>query len=150
MAKIPFGPSPSPCSTTPNPRRNYYHLSWPRVIQPVGLEPSATKQEFKDQCDINSILRRYQRTGALDHYAKFSPEYGEFNACDLQTAQNMLIRARSLFDALPSSIRDLTKTPEGFFNFVNDPKNSSRLVELGLVKGPDVVPAPPVSTSSQT
>lgn len=95
-------------------------------------EPSITRQEFADECDINSILRKFQITGAINHFAKYAPEYGDFTACDYQEAQNLIIRARQMFDALPSSIRALCSTPAGFLDFVNDPANSEKMAELGL------------------
>lgn len=139
-----FGPSPS-CST-PNETRHHYHLSWKRTRTPIGSEGSMTKQEFKDECDINGIMARYQRTGAISHFAKWAPTYGEFSPCDLQSAQNTVIRANQMFAELPSSIRDLTHTPEGFLAFVQDPANAAKLVELGLVPAPPVIERPPEAT----
>lgn len=149
MSKVPplrtaFGPSP--CSTPNHTVRNHYNLSWKRVQTPIGSEPSQTKQEFKDETDINKIMARYQRTGAIDHYAKWAPTYGEFSACDLQEAENLVIRARQMFADLPSSIRNLTESPEGFLNFVQDPANAPKLVELGLVAAPPVAVKPPDAT----
>lgn len=140
-----FGPSPTPC--TPNQTvRAHYNVTWKRTYQPLGSEPSMTKQEFKDETDINKIMARYQRTGAIDHFAKWSPSYGEFSACDLQTAQNIVIRARQMFADLPSSIRNLTESPEGFLKFVQDPQNAPKLVELGLVPAPPAAIKPPDAT----
>ena len=36
-----------------------------------------TKQSFKDECDINKIMAKFQKTGALNHYAKHAPQYGD-------------------------------------------------------------------------
>lgn len=117
-----------------------------RVIQPIGAEPSQTKQEFKNDCDINSIMAKYQRTGALTHFAKYSPFYDDISPCDYQTAQNTLINARQMFDSLPSSIRDLTKNPEGFLAFVQNPANKAKMEELGLTKAePPLIKAPPAA-----
>lgn len=144
---IPFGPSPSRTPCTPNHTvRNHYNLSWKRVQTPIGSEPSMTKQEFKDETDINQIMHRYQRTGAIDHYAKWSPSYGEFSACDFQESLNLVNRARQMFADLPSSIRNLTESPEGFLNFVQDPANAPKLVELGLVPSPPAAVKPPDAT----
>lgn len=126
--------------------RKSYGLTWQRVITPVGTEPSLTKQEFKNETDINQILKRYQRTGALTHFAKYAPQYGDFTSTDLQQAQNLLISARNMFAELPSSIRSLTQTPEGFLDFVQNPANADKLAELGLVASPDPVVPPPPST----
>lgn len=134
-----------PC-TTPNKTRSHYNRTWQRVIQPIGSEPSLTRQEFKNESDINQIMKKYQRTGALTHFAKYAPTYGDFSPCDLQTAQNLILNAEQLFAELPSSIRALTKNPEGFFAFVNDPANAATLVTLGLTKAPEPIVTPPPST----
>lgn len=117
-----------------------------RVVQPIGDEPSRTRQEFRNECDINRILASYQRTGALNHFAKYSGSYGDFTACDLQTAQNLLIRARQMFDELPSALRREVATPEGFLDFVQNPANAAKMAEYGLTKpvpGTDPTPKPP-------
>lgn len=139
-----FGPSP--CSTPDHTVRKHYNLTWKRVQTPIGSEPSMTKQEFKDETDINQIMQRYQRTGAIDHFAKWSPSYGEFTACDLQEAQNLVITARQMFADLPSSIRNLVETPEGFLNLVQDPANKAKLIELGLVPAEPAAVRPPDAT----
>lgn len=113
-----------------------------RVIQPLG-GPSMTKQEFKEQCDINHIMAKYQLTGAIDHFAKWAPQYGDFSPCDYQEARELVTRAQQMFAELPSSIRNLTETPEGFLAFVQNPANAAKLKELGLVKDETPVPPPP-------
>jgi len=138
----------SPRKTVPCPPETRRHLgrTWQRVITPLGTEPSMTKQEFKNETDINQILKRYQRTGALTHYSKYAPQYGDFTSTDLQQAQNLLITARQMFAELPSSIRSLTQTPEGFLDFVQDPANAAKMAELGLIESPTPVIPPPPST----
>ena len=116
-----------------------------RVTQPRDSQPSRTKQEFKNDCDINRIMSKFQRTGALTHFANYSATYGDITALDYQTAQNTLIRARNLFDSLPSSVRKIVSTPAGFLDFVQDPKNAEKLIELGLRPKPVSAPAEPVT-----
>lgn len=117
--------------------------------QPAN-EPSMTKQEFADDCDINKILSKFQITGALNHFAKWAPSYGDFSACDFQEAQNLLIRARQMFDELPSSIRNMVATPQGFLDFVNDPANADKMLQLGLREAPPTFTVPPPSGSTST
>lgn len=112
----------------------------------LGSEPSVTKQEFKDDCDINKILNKFQRTGALEHYSRYSPSYGDYTATDYQTSLNLIKTAQTMYDALPSSIRDLYPTPEAFLNFVQDPSNSSKMDELGLTHTTPPAIRPPSST----
>lgn len=148
----PFGPSmasaaaaqPRPCAD-PIPLRSFAPATRRRVISDT-TGPSLTRQEFKAECDINNILASFQRTGAMHHFAKYAPEYGEFNACDLQQAQNLLIRARQMFDDLPSSVKREVSTPEGFLSFVQDPANAEKMAALGLTN-PRATPVPPASPS---
>lgn len=119
-----------------------------RRIQKPGGEDSMTRQEFKDDCDINRILKRFQLTGALSHFARFAPQYMEVSCNDFQEAQNLMIRARQMFDALPSAVRKECATPEGFLAFVSDPANAERMAELGLRERKPNDPAPPVVPST--
>lgn len=130
MTKSTTAPAPAvtPLGSFLSPRR--------RRVQTDASGVSATRQEFKNECDINRILSSFQRTGALDHFARYSGSYGDFTACDYQTAQNLIINARQMFDALPSKIRNLVSTPEGFLTFVQDPKNLDLMVEYGLCTRP--------------
>lgn len=111
--------------------REWMGQTWPRVQTRVS-GPSLTRQEFAEECNINQILDQFQRTGAMSHFAKYAPLYGEFDARDYQSAQNLLIRAREMFDALPSNVRQLVSTPAGFLEFVQDPANAEKMRELGL------------------
>ena len=113
------------------------------VRQDPGPEPSETKQEFKNDCDINHILSKYQRTGALDHYARYAPMYGDFTSLDYQTSLNLIKNAENMFAALPSSIRDRFQTPAEFLDFVQDPSNRPEMDRLGLTTGPLAINRPP-------
>jgi len=136
---------PTKCETT-TPAKPVKRLV-PRLVQPIGSEPSKTKQEFKDDCDINRILAKYQRTGALSHYAKYAATYGDFSSCDYQTAQNTILRAEKMFAELPSSIRNLVATPNGFLDFVQNPANAEKMRELGLTNTPSSPIVPPPADS---
>jgi len=141
--------TPTPTPAAPLVLRNFRPARRVRVLSDT-VGPSLTRQEFADECDINRILASYQRTGALNHFAKYSASYGDFTACDLQEAQNLLIRARQLFDELPSAVKREVSTPEGFLAFVQDPANAEKMKALGLTKpvpGVDPAPAPAPSPS---
>lgn len=134
-------PSPLPAAQA-QPSRSFAPAVRRRVISETpGL--SRTRQEFRDECDINRILASYQRTGALQHFAKYSGSYGDFTACDYQTAQNLILRARQLFDELPSSVKREVSTPEGFLAFVQNPANADKMAALGLTNAPATPVAPP-------
>lgn len=92
-----------------------------------------TKQAFKDECDINQILKRAQREGSLSHVQKYPKAvYGEFDGeFDLLTATGKIARAEEIFRDLPSEIRsEFGNNALAFVKFAGDPANNSKLVEL--------------------
>jgi phage internal scaffolding protein len=54
---------------------------------------------------------------------------------DYQDAMNTVAAANSMFEGLPSAIRNqFDNDPAKFINFVDDEANADKLVEMGLVK----------------
>jgi len=99
---------------------------------------SRTKQSFRKDCDINLIMSKYQKTGAISHFRAHSGEYGYATATTFQEAMNVVATGRSLFEGLPSSLRERFKNdPARFLEFTQDEANADEMVELGLVdRGP--------------
>lgn len=92
-----------------------------------------TKQSHVAECDINQILAKYQKSGALTHLNTHAAQYGEATSQTFHDALNIVAKAQSMFEDLPSSIRTKFKNdPGNFLDFVQDPKNASELVQLGL------------------
>lgn len=103
---------------------------------PKGEKPA--KQEFKEDADINKIMRKFQKTGAIDHAAKYQPQYGESTPTDFHEAMNIVTRAQSMFNELPSSIRKkFENSAAGFLEFVQDEKNYEEAKELGIDLAPE-------------
>ena len=61
-----------------------------------SVEPSLTKQSFASECDINTIMARYEHTGVLDYVNENEARYGEFSAVDYQEAMNIVASTQSL------------------------------------------------------
>ena len=108
-------------------------------------EPSLAQQHFKDECDINNILRQFNITGLLPE-SPISPQYGDFTGIgDYHTALNKVIAAQDEFDSLPAQIRArFDNDPASLIEFLNDEANRPEAEVLGLVnKGAaEVVEAP--------
>jgi len=97
------------------------------------LGVSLTKQSFTAECDINNIMRKYQKTGAIDHVNKHEASYGYATSHDFQEALEIIRTGQTMFDELPSSIRTkFENDPQKFLDFVQDNKNQAEMVELGL------------------
>lgn len=96
-------------------------------------EPSLTKQSFTKECDINNILKKYQKTGAVDHVNKHEATYGYASSMDFTEAMETVAKGQTMFDQLPSSIRTkFENDPAKFLDFVQDEKNKEEMQELGL------------------
>jgi len=105
-----------------------------RRIQKECKSPSRTKQQFKDECDIDSIMLKFQKTGTLAHLNNHHGQYGDFaQPVDYHDAMNTVLAAREMFSSVPSSIRSkFANDPALFLEFVQNPENEDQLIEMGL------------------
>jgi phage internal scaffolding protein len=105
--------------------------------------PGRTEQCHKKDCDIDVILRKYDKTGLVTHVNRATAEYGDYTEInEYQEALNMVIRAQDAFDELPSKVRKkFNHDPGAFFEYATDPSNYDGMVELGLAN-PKPVEAP--------
>lgn len=106
-----------------------------RVRCSISFEgDSLTEQHHKDACDINNILRKYERTGVLLHQKQYNGQYGDFSDVEeYHHCQNRVLEAKAMFDALPAKIRSrFANDPANFLEFVKNPENFDEGVELGI------------------
>lgn len=110
----------------------------------VFTKPSRTKQSFRDECDINTIMKKYAATGLVSHVKKYGGQYGDFTEFgDYQESLNIIIDAQSMFMSLPAKLRSrFSNDPAVFLDFVGNPSNRDEMVSLGLVKAVPVVETP--------
>lgn len=96
-------------------------------------EPTRTKQAFKDECDVNNIVRKINESGIMPPATK-QALYGDFSTSQsYQESLNLVIHAQEQFDALPASVRRrFANDPAQFLEFSNDPNNLDEMVKLGL------------------
>ncbi len=93
-----------------------------------------TKQSFKDECDINLIMAKYQKTGAITHVNKYGAQYTDTTSIDFTEAMQLVTSAQQMFDGLPSSIRTrFDNDPSQFLDFVQDANNVPEMRKLGLI-----------------
>jgi len=110
---------------------------------------SRVEQNHKAECNINSIIARYHRTGMAPQRSD-SALYGDFSsAADFHQAKNSVIQAEADFMALPSELRSMfDNDPAKLLDFIDNPENAEEATKLGLL--PQVTPddwesaAPPV------
>jgi len=110
-----------------------------------------TQQHFKQECDLNFILRKYQKTGLIDHVNKHQGDYSDLtDSVTFTEAMHVIQDAAQSFETLPSSIRKQFKNnPQEFLDFVSDNSNADALVEMGLAYPKPPLSQPPNPSSSE-
>lgn len=118
-----------------------------KSFQTIG--PTMTQQNFKQECDINHILKKYQKTGIIEHANRFQGNYTDLSeVADFQTACNIVIEAQEAFNSLPSSIRkQFSNDPQEFLSFVENPENHDSMIQMGLIPSPEKPIAPEAQTA---
>lgn len=103
-------------------------------VQFQSLKPSLTKQSFKKECDINVIMKKFEKTGLVSHFNAQQGQYGNFiGAPDYHAAMNLLVAADEMFQSLPSKIRArFHNDPAEFLDFAQDEANEAEMIKLGL------------------
>jgi phage internal scaffolding protein len=116
----------------------------------IATGDGLTEQHHKDETDINKIVRKYNKTGLIDHLNQFEAKYADMTGFDYQNAQNLIASANSMFEGLPSEIRNkFDNDPAKFMTFVDDPANAEQMVEMGLAKAPEGGINPPVDEGAK-
>lgn len=97
--------------------------------------PSRTQQSFRDECDINNILRQFNVTGQLP-VGSVQPQYGDFSGItDYQSALNAVMAAQDSFLALPAKVRaKFDNDPALFVDWASDEANKDEMKALGLLR----------------
>lgn len=98
------------------------------------LDATLTKQSFKDEVDINTIVERFHITGEMPMNVR-APTYGDFTGVfDFHTAMNAIAQARESFDAMPAEVRyRFNNDPAAFVDFCSDEKNRPEMTKMGLI-----------------
>lgn len=98
------------------------------------MEESMTQQQYKKDCDINEIVRKYEKTGEFTHRTKKQGVYGDFT--EITNYQEMLHtvnRAQEAFMLLPAQTRArFENDPAKLLEFIQDPQNNEEAIKLGL------------------
>lgn len=105
-----------------------------RVTVSCAAGSSRTKQEFKEECDINTIMKKYVSRGVLPVGVGVGTYDDYSDATDYQEALNTLIKAKGQFDSLPSDVRKrFENNPAKFLEFISDSKNLDEAQSMGLL-----------------
>lgn len=121
-----------------------------QIICGDGPKGPRTKQSFKEECDINSVMAKWERSGVLGHQNRTVPEYGDFsNVPDYHTAVNLVREAERQFEELPAHIRDrFSNEPAELLAFMDKPINREEAIEMGIIDEDPPGEKPPIPNNS--
>lgn len=110
-------------------------------------DESRTQQQFKDECDINTIIERFGLDGQIPQDARVPLQSEFLEVFDYQSALNQLIEADEAFMAYPASIRArFQNDPQQFLAYISDPEpddeKKAELRKWNLLEPERPVPGP--------
>lgn len=100
-------------------------------------QKTRTRQSEKDNCDINKIMERFNRSGKLPTMQTSPPRYGDAIAVDYATSLNIVKQAQDSFRQLPAETRKyFDHDPKNFLEALSNPseEDKQKLVKLGLLE----------------
>lgn len=108
-----------------------------RVITYTGDE-CKVDQAQTSLTDVHVLLEPAIRQGLLRHSTKYEGEYDDIPFKDYNEALNIQAHANTMFEELPSKIRNrFENNPAKFLEFTQDPKNVPEMQALGMTRGVD-------------
>lgn len=108
-----------------------------RVYSQPDREKSETQQHFKDEVDLNNIMKGYGNSiSAVPH--SWEGTYADIaNIGDYREALDFVAEAERGFMELPSSIRErFGNDPQYLFDFMQDESNREEAYKIGLLQRP--------------
>lgn len=114
-------------------------------VQAMFKGPGRTRQEFKKECDINTIMKQYEKTGVISHMNQRSPMYLDYTLVpNLQGALDVMINAEAAFMTLPARVRkEFGNDAKAFVEFASKDENIKKMREWGLA-APEKAPEEPI------
>ena len=114
-------------------------------IQTINNEPTMTQQQFKDECDVNNILRKHGHDPvAFQALTRPGGVYADFsNITEYREMLDTVMNAQDAFSALPAHLRyRFGNDPAQLLEFIQDGKNYDEGVKLGILTPKQTNPQP--------
>ena len=120
-------------------KRDVYYPHKRKGLSFEGI-PSLCHQSFQAECDVNGIMKKFEKTGLLDHVNEHHGDYGNYIGFDdYHASLNSIRAAEDAFNSIPAKIRaKFDNDPAQFLLFVQDDDNHDEIVAMGLANaGPE-------------
>lgn len=128
-------PDPRPPVVEPEWRARLHSAYIPHApVDLINTEPSMAKQEFKDECDINVLMARYEKDGLPPGLTTATPSYIDCTEIpSLREAMDIFINAEAAFMSLSANVRkEFDNDPLKFVEYASDKANLPKMREWGL------------------
>jgi phage internal scaffolding protein len=101
---------------------------------------SLTQQHFAHEADVRNIIKQYDKTGLIANVQKGVAQYGDYSEVnEYREALDLVNNANASFAELPAELREMFQNNAGnFLEFVTNPENNEKMIELGLKEAPYV------------
>lgn len=112
-------------------------------VMTINNDRDMADQSFKEETDVNEIVRKYLKTGQVTHLSSKIGRYMDVSEIpDLQTALTTVQNANAAFAELPATMRkEFDNDPVQLLEFLKNPANKAKAIELGLIDKPAAAPA---------
>lgn len=116
------------------------------------FDDTRTQQQFKEEADINVLVRRFNITGQMPENVR-APTYADFSEVyDFHSAANAIAAANEAFMQMPAEIRfdRFRNDPAAFVAFCSNEANRDEARKLGLIPAElplNTAPAAPASST---
>lgn len=110
-----------------------------------------TVQSFKNDVDINTIVRRFGVVQELPVGAPSAAAFGDFTGeADFHAMMNRVVEAQQGFGMLPARLRErFNNDPGKFMAYIHSSDNLEEAVELGILDR-SALPAAPASRAADS
>ena len=99
-----------------------------------GTPIYVTEQSHKNQCDVNNIIKKYNKNGLISHVSSMKAEFGDVPLVDYKEMQDRLVKMQGEFSKLPGEVKKrFGNSPFNLIAFMEDAGNREEAIKLGLI-----------------
>lgn len=93
-----------------------------------------TEQGHKRECDVNEIIKKYDKQGLISHISEIEAKFGDVTGADFKLMNDKVANAMSMFEKLPAAIRKRFRNSPGLLlEFMENENNREEAIKLGLI-----------------
>jgi len=122
-------------------------MKYRRKVQEVPEGDSMTEQSHIPSCDIHTIMKRYEKTGYIDHFTSQKAFYEDVSEYpDFKTALDTVTEISTVFQTMPADARlKFNNDPALYMDYLLSLQHPEQFTQITSADQIDV-PATPVAT----